>query len=123
MGSVAVSREFCETVETIAVDCGPCEPRYTGQQGIQNQAVSRFGMKRLKNPVSQYAVCVENRNYPASLELRKIYRVAPDASAAAHGQIRVIDESGEDYLFPKEYFVTLELPESVEEVLFLSSTR
>jgi len=62
-------------------------------------------------------VCVKNKNYPASLEVRKIYRSIPDASASAHHLVRVIDESGEDYLYPEEYFVPLELPSAVKRVL------
>jgi hypothetical protein len=53
---------------------------------------------------------VDNSEYPASLELWKIYKVLPDRDAARHGQLRVIDESGEDYLFPTEYFRLVELP-------------
>lgn len=64
-----------------------------------------------------YAICVRNEGYPASLEVRKLYRVMPDAEAEDTGHIRVIDESGEDYLYPAEYFVTLDLPRSVKEAL------
>jgi hypothetical protein len=60
---------------------------------------------------------VSNQNYPASLELRKLYPVLEDAFAAEHGMLRVIDESGEDYLFPSEYFVRVELPASIEKTL------
>lgn len=55
-------------------------------------------------------VCVENEDYPASLELRKIYIALPDRVAGEHGMLRVIDESGEDYLFPQGYFVPIRLP-------------
>jgi hypothetical protein len=65
----------------------------------------------------QFAVCINNSAYPASLELHKIYRVLPDDDAAADGDIRVIDESGEDYLYPADYFVLIELPEAVEQSL------
>lgn len=61
-----------------------------------------------------FAVCVYNSEYPTSLELRKIYRVIPDDDAAREGDMRVIDESGEDYLYPTEWFVLVELPEAVE---------
>jgi hypothetical protein len=53
---------------------------------------------------TQFAVCVANEGYAASLGLGTTYRVLPDEGAAAVGQIRVIDESGEDYLYPKEFF-------------------
>ena len=62
-------------------------------------------------------VCVNNADYGASLELRKLYRVLPDAFGKQHGMIRVIDESGEDYLYPQEYFVAVLLPASVKRVL------
>lgn len=54
---------------------------------------------------TQYALCVKNEGYAASLERGKMYRVVPDTDAAGHGCIRVIDESGEDYLYPKDYFL------------------
>jgi hypothetical protein len=63
---------------------------------------------------SRYVVCINNDSYPASLELRKIYKVVADARAAEHGQVRVIDESGEDYLYPARFFVPIDLPEAVE---------
>ncbi len=66
------------------------------------------------NSKKQFAVCVKNDGYPASLELRKIYQVFQDSTAADHKQIRVIDESGEDYLYPADYFVLIEIPQSVE---------
>lgn len=60
-------------------------------------------------------VCVANEGHEASLELRKLYELLPDAEAARHGQLRVIDESGEDYLFPASFFVAVTLPEPVVE--------
>jgi hypothetical protein len=64
-----------------------------------------------------YVVCVRNDDYPASLELRKLYPVLEDSFAAQHGMVRVIDESGEDYLYPSDFFVQIELPASVEKAL------
>ena len=72
---------------------------------------------RRRNLSARFVVCVKNKNYPASLEVRKIYRSIPDASASAHRLVRVIDESGEDYLYPADYFVSLELPSGVKKVL------
>ncbi len=57
-------------------------------------------------------ICVRNKDYPASLEVRKLYQVIPDEQASKHHQTRVIDESGEDYLYPEEYFVAVELPQA-----------
>lgn len=65
-------------------------------------------MKKIK-----YVVCVRNKGYPASLELRKLYKTLPDADAEGHGLIRVVDESGEDYLYPRNFFFPIEVPEAV----------
>ncbi len=65
----------------------------------------------------RFVVCVENAEYPASLELHKIYRILPDAEAARDGDIRIIDESGEDYLYPANWFAALELPQRVKSLL------
>ncbi len=59
------------------------------------------------------AVCIRNEGYAASLERRKLYEVLPDPDAAKHHQLRVIDESGEDYLYPESYFMPVYLPEPV----------
>jgi hypothetical protein len=67
-----------------------------------------------------FAVCIQNQSFPASLEVRKIYEVLPDDEAASHGCLRVLDESGEDYLYPREYFVSIELSESLKEALRLA---
>jgi len=64
-----------------------------------------------------FVVCLRNDDYPASLEPRKIYEWLPDPDAEKHGQLRIIDESGEDYLYPKTYFVSIELPEAAEEAV------
>jgi hypothetical protein len=56
-----------------------------------------------------YAICIENRG-AEDLDLRKVYRLLPDKDAAATGYVRVVDESGEDSLYPADYFVSLELP-------------
>ena len=58
-------------------------------------------------------VCIDNSHYPASLERYKIYRVVPDEDAAADGDIRIIDESGEDYLFSADRFVPITVPAAV----------
>ena len=58
-------------------------------------------------------ICIDNEGYPASLERRKIYQVVPDEGAESTGQIRVIDESGEDYLYPASCFVDANLSEDV----------
>jgi hypothetical protein len=74
-------------------------------------------MPRTVTRKKRFVVCVRNTGYPASLELRKIYQALPDADAAAHNLVRVIDESGEDYLYPEKFFLALELPQGVETAL------
>jgi hypothetical protein len=64
-----------------------------------------------------FAVCITNTDYPASLELYKIYRLLPDDEAAKDGDVRVIDESGEDYLYPADYFVVIDVPKVVEQAI------
>ncbi|NUO80688.1 hypothetical protein HUU05_11460 [candidate division KSB1 bacterium] len=69
----------------------------------------------------RFVVCVKNEGYLASLEPRKIYSVLPDEKASKHGLIRVIDESGEDYLYPTDFFVPIEVPEAAEKVFALAA--
>jgi len=69
----------------------------------------------------KFVVCVKNPGYPASLELHKIYRVVPDQAAAREGDLRIVDESGEDYLYPAEWFVALEVPKAVRDSLLKAS--
>jgi hypothetical protein len=66
---------------------------------------------------AQFVICIGNKGYAASLELRKIYQVLPDKAGSKHQQIRVIDESGEDYLYPEENFVPVRLPQAVERAV------
>ena len=65
----------------------------------------------------QLVLCLKNDGYEVSLERRKIYTAMPDTEAAKHHQLRVIDESGEDYLFPADYFVAIELPQAVRRAV------
>ncbi|MEQ8972628.1 MAG: hypothetical protein RIE73_19805 [Coleofasciculus sp. C1-SOL-03] len=73
------------------------------------------------NKENQFVVCISNQDYPASLEVRKIYQVIPDANATQHQMIRVIDESGEDYLYPSIYFVPIQLPKAAESAFSIAS--
>ena len=65
----------------------------------------------------EFVICINNQNYSASLEVRKIYKVIPDSSANLHQMIRVIDESGEDYLYPKNYLMFVELSDAIIEAI------
>ena len=75
-----------------------------------------------QNLEMKFLVCINNSDYPASLEQRKIYRVLPDARAAKHGLVRVIDESGEDYLYPADYFAPIKLPQLLARKVFATAT-
>jgi hypothetical protein len=69
--------------------------------------------KNMARTSKELVVCVKNDDYPVSLELRKLYVALPDAKAAAHGHLRVIDESGEAYLYPRELFIAIDLPQPI----------
>ena len=72
-------------------------------------------------PSRRFAVCVQNDGYEASLERNKIYVVLPDEDAESDGDLRVVDESGEDYLFSAERFVAIEVPAAVKASLLKAS--
>jgi hypothetical protein len=74
-----------------------------------------------KKKAQQFAVCMNNEDYLASLEVRKIYEVIPDEKAAKHKLVRIVDESGEDYLYPDDYFVPIEIPQAAEIVFSKAS--
>jgi hypothetical protein len=74
-------------------------------------------MNSLKRAKARFAICVNNDEYPASLELHKVYRVLRDKDAEQDDDLRVIDESGEDYLYPAEYFILVELPSKTARTL------
>jgi hypothetical protein len=77
--------------------------------------LSRKRARAITSAEIQYVVCRENSGYPASLDLRKIYRRLPDPRAEADGFLRVFDESGENYLYPSRFLVSVSLPEAVAE--------
>jgi hypothetical protein len=78
-------------------------------------------MEGSKHNLPEFVVCINNIEYPASLELHKIYRVLIDEDATSEGDIRIIDESGEDYLYPSSCFVPIQVPQTVEESLLRAS--
>ena len=71
----------------------------------------------MRSTAKQFVVCLKNEGYEVSLERRKIYRVLPDPEAAKHRQIRVVDESGEDYLYPQSFFAPLALPQAIRRAV------
>jgi len=72
--------------------------------------------------IQSYVLCIDDGGYPESLEVRKIYPVLPDEKASARDYLRVIDETGEDYLYPSKYFVPLSLSADVIGALAAQST-
>lgn len=74
-------------------------------------------MRKLGHRSGQFAVCIRNSGYEASLELHKIYRVVPDEDGAADGDLRIVDESGEDYLYPASSFEPIDVPAAVRKSL------
>jgi hypothetical protein len=78
-------------------------------------------MKNIANEALVFAVCLDNDGYKASLEVGKLYRVISDEEAAAHGYIRVVDESGEDYAFTANRFHLVRLPQTVAQALLATS--
>lgn len=69
----------------------------------------------MKQPSKAFALCIDNTDYKASLIRGKVYRLIPDARAAKDDFVRIVDESGEDYLYHKSYFVFVDFPASVRK--------
>ena len=74
-----------------------------------------------KPQTKQLVVCVNNEGYSASLEKRKIYVALRDVSAEKHGLLRVVDESGDDYLYPKGFFRSIALPQAVRKAVLAAA--
>ncbi len=70
---------------------------------------------------SKLVVCIDSGDWPDDLVVRKIYRVLPDERAVKLGWLRVIDESEEDYLYPSDYFIPIELTEEIEQALYATA--
>jgi len=71
---------------------------------------------------NSYVLCINDGGYPESLEVRKVYAVLPDERAAARNYIRVIDETGEDYLYPAKHFVPIQVPPEAVSVMPAGTT-
>ena len=74
-----------------------------------------------KTTAKQLVVCIENDGYPASLEKRKIYVALRDEAAGKHSLLRVIDESGDDYLYPESFFRPIDLPQTVKRAVLAAA--
>src|SRR2546423_313630 len=89
--------------------------RTTSARRVQSRTST--SPKRRNALERHFVICIRNDDYPASLELRKLYIVLSDTFASDHEMLRIIDESGEDYLYPESYFVRVELSRAVERTL------
>src|SRR5512134_76175 len=91
--------------------------------GMKRTASARRSSRRSGTSTRdrRFVVCVRSAGYPASLEQNKIYVALPDEDAEQHGQLRVVDESGEDYLFSADRFVAIEVPAAVRASLLRAS--
>lgn len=76
---------------------------------------------KARGQATRYLLCIGNKGVAASLEVRKIYRSISDPDAEKHGLLRVIDESGEDYLYPEKYFVPVRIPDKARRALSLAT--
>jgi hypothetical protein len=77
-------------------------------------------MSKDKTPAPRFAVCVQSDD-PDLLTPRMIYRILPDDSAAKSNYVRVVDNEGEDYLYPANYFISIDLPREIERAVLETS--
>ena len=73
------------------------------------------------NSKKRYVICIRNDEYEVDLDLRKVYQIIPDAKSEKLGMFRIVDESGEDYLYPQDFFLPIALPKTVERALAKAS--
>jgi len=92
-----------------------------GRKELKAEADMGQAAMRSNGADHRYVLCVKNDAYPASLEVRKIYQALPDPAAVRHGLLRVLDESGEDYLYPKRYFVSIEVPKAASQIFSVAT--
>ena len=78
-------------------------------------------MNKRMNKSASFALCIDNERYAASLEKHKVYRIVPDEDAERHGDLRIVDESGEDYLFSAKRFVVVDLPPRAKKAFAATS--
>ena len=86
---------------------------------LAGKELNTLSPRKQPRAVPKYAICVKNDNYTASLELRKLYQIVPDKNSNVRGLIRLIDESGESYLYPAEYFLPIKLSPAILKALQL----
>jgi hypothetical protein len=102
------------------------ELNYTGMKRRESvvrnsRSSTSYEGQAMSRTSKQFVVCVNNEGYSASLEKRKIYVALRDSIAEKHGQLRIIDESGEDYLYPKTFFRAIALPQSIKRAVLAAA--
>src|SRR5574337_2016157 len=95
--------------------------RYIGTKHMASARKNSRSSASSSRGAARFVVCVRNDEYPASLEARELYRVLPDTSALKRGLLRVVDESGGDYLYPARYFLPVALPQRVKRAVAAAS--
>jgi hypothetical protein len=90
-------------------------------EGVQDQAPALKFETITRTQAKQLVVCIDNEGYATLLEKRKIYVALRDAGAEKHGLLRIIDESGEDYLYPKKSFRSIALPQGVKRAILAAA--
>jgi len=83
----------------------------------ENQTVSGLSFMKVENSELRFAICIKNDGYVDDLKVRTAHQILPDESAVRSNYIRVVDETGEDYLYPSAYFVPVEVPPEAAETL------
>jgi hypothetical protein len=101
------------TVHRVGQSCTGTKPTASAKKSSKSNV---FWSKPMK-----YVVCVNNQDYSASLEVRKLYQVLEDEQAGQRQMLRIVDESGEDYLYPSRYFAEIEVPENLQQVFATAS--
>ena len=91
--------------------------RRLASAGVSSRSSAFSDEQSMARAAKRLVICLENAGYEVSLERRKIYVAIPDARAARFGQIRVVDESGEDYLYPEKNFVVADLPQATRRAV------
>src|SRR5690606_3080029 len=96
--------------------------RYIGMRllesaGVNSRSSTSSTPKAMAKTAKKLVICLDNEGYEVSLERRKIYVAIPDARAEKLGQVRIVDESGDDYLYPKDSFVEVSLPQPVRRAV------
>ncbi len=108
----------CVVAGSAWLNCTGMKPTGSARKSSRRNGTST----RSRNATRRaFVVCVRSDGYEASLEQNKIYVALPDEDAERHGQVRVVDESGEDYLFSADRFVAMEVPAAVRASLLKAS--